>query len=122
MEAINSGLHKKISQFPRDTMNTRYRCGACGANISNHGSQCPTCGHINKHPNPNEWIEQRKKFLEVLKRYIPQCPNCGAYILSEEECDIFDHEGISGQGNLQLKPLAVRSDKRPDRCIYCEDE
>ncbi len=103
-------------------INTDPKCGTCGVKVPSDQSKCRTCGHINTHPNPNEWIDGRKKFLEVLKRYIPQCPNCGAYILTEEECDIFDGEGISGQGDLQLKPLAVRSVKRLDRCIYCEDE
>jgi hypothetical protein len=76
---------------------------------------------VNRHPNPDEWAESRRTFLEALKSYIPQCPNCGAFILTEDECDIFDEEGISGEGDLQLKPLAIRSIKRPDRCLYCED-
>jgi len=97
------------------------KCGTCGADIADDETQCPACGHINKHPNPGEWIEIRQKFLEALKVYVPQCPNCGAYILTEYECDIFDEEGISGEGDLQLKPLAIRSIKRPDRCLYCED-
>ena len=96
-------------------------CGACGANIASDKSPCHQCGHINKHPNPGQWIETRRQFLEILKSYIPQCPNCGAYILTEDECDVFDEEGVSGEGELQLKPLAVRSMKRQDRCIYCED-
>jgi rubrerythrin len=54
------------------------KCGTCGTTISNDESLCPICGHINKHPNPNEWMETRRKFLDALKRYIPQCPNCGA--------------------------------------------
>ena len=97
------------------------RCGTCGATIPDDENQCPTCGHINKHPSCRKWIATRKKFLSALKCYIPQCPNCGAYILTEDECDIFDEEGVSGEGDLQLKPLAIRSPKRPDRCIYCED-
>lgn len=97
------------------------RCGTCGATIADDENQCPTCGHIKKHPNCSKWIETRKKFIDALKRYIPQCPNCGAYILTEDECDIFDEEGVSGEGDLQLKPLAIRSPKSPDRCIYCED-
>jgi len=96
-------------------------CGTCGADIADDETLCPNCGHVNSHPNPGEWRETRRKFLEVLKAYIPQCPNCGAYILTEDECDIFDEEGISGEGDLQLKPLAIRSIKRPDRCLYCED-
>lgn len=103
-------------------INTESKCGTCGVDIPNDQTRCPTCGHINRHANPSEWIERRKKFLEALKCYIPQCPNCGAYILNEEECAVFDDEGISGQGDLQFKPLAVRSVKRSDRCIYCEDE
>jgi predicted RNA-binding Zn-ribbon protein involved in translation (DUF1610 family) len=97
------------------------KCGACGADITSDETQCPNCGHINKHPNPSEWIQTRRKFLEALKGYVPQCPNCGAFILTEDECDMFDEEGISGEGDLQLKPLAIRSVKRPDRCLYCED-
>lgn len=98
------------------------KCGTCGVDISSDEDRCPTCGHINRHPKSSDWIEVRRRFLETLKHYIPECPNCGAYILTEEECDIFDEEGISGEGDLQLKPLAIRSVKRPDRCIYCEDE
>ena len=97
------------------------RCGTCNAEISSEETKCPNCGHINKHPNPDEWKETRNKFIDVLKQYIPQCSPCGAYILSDEECDIFEDEGILGQGDLQFKTLAVRSFKRPDRCIYCED-
>jgi len=100
----------------------KSKCGTCGSNISDGETQCPTCGHTNQHPNPSEWIETRRRFLDTLKQYIPQYPNCGAYILTEEECDIFDEESISGEGDLQFKPLAIRSVKRPDRCIYCEDE
>jgi hypothetical protein len=96
-------------------------CGACGADIREDETPCGTCGHINRHPNPGEWVQNRRRFLKVLQEHIPQCPNCGAYILTEEECDIFDEEGISGDGDLQLKPLAIRSIKRPDRCLYCED-
>ena len=69
----------------------------------------------------NEWVKARKEFLEALQDYIQQCLNCGAYILTEDECDVVDEEGISGEGALQLKLLAIRSPKRPDRCLYCED-
>lgn len=97
-------------------------CGTCGAAVADNETACVVCGHINKHPDPGEWSERRRNFIEALKKYIPKCPNCGALILSEQECDIFDAEGISGEGDLQLKPLAIRSYKRPDRCLYCEDE
>ncbi len=97
------------------------RCGTCNAEIPNEETKCPECGHINKHQNPEEWKETRNKFIDVLKQYIPQCAPCGAYLLSDEECDIFEDEGILGSGDLQFKTLAVRSFKRPDRCIYCED-
>lgn len=99
----------------------KTECGTCGASVSDDKAQCATCGHVNKHSSPGEWVETRKKFLEALKSYIPQCPNCGAFIMTEDECDVFDDEGISGEGDLQLKPLAIRSSKRPDRCLYCED-
>lgn len=30
------------------------KCGTCGADIADDETQCPACGHINKHPNPGE--------------------------------------------------------------------
>jgi len=100
----------------------KAKCGKCGSSVSSDEAQCDVCGHFNKHPNPGEWRKARRAFLDALKRYIPQCPNCGAYIMTEEECDIFEEEGIGGEGDLQLKNLAIRSYNKPDRCIYCEDE
>ena len=100
---------------------SKPRCGSCNAEVSSDETRCPGCGHINKHPNPDEWKKTRKQFIEVLKQYIPQCPPCGAYLLGDEECDIFEDEGILGPGEYQFGTLAVRSFKRADRCIYCED-
>lgn len=98
-----------------------HTCGTCNAEISSEEAKCSNCGHFNRHPNPEEWKETRSKFIDVLKQYIPVCQPCGAYLLTDEECDVFEDEGILGPGDCQFKTLAVRSFKRPDRCIYCED-
>jgi len=94
-------------------------CGLCRSKIEADG-HCPRCGFIKKTEDAVKWIVAREKFLEIIKCYIPRCPNCGALILSEDECDIFDEMGISGEGGLQL-PLAIRSEKKAYRCVYCED-